>query len=57
MRRAPEPYTLAYVTLAKDRGCDQHRRLRSRQAKIGQAVHVGVQPSKEGALVPVWTPD
>ena len=58
MRRAPEPYTLAYVTLAEGPrmltnivDCDFNK------LKIGMPVHIVFKPSKEGALVPVWAPD
>jgi hypothetical protein len=58
MRRSPEPYTLAYVTLAEGPrmltnivDCDFDK------LKIGMPVHVVFNPSKEGALVPVWAPD
>ena len=54
----PEPYTLAYVTLAEGPrmltnivDCDFDK------LKIGMPVHVVFKPSKEGALVPVWAPD
>ena len=58
MRRSPEPYTLAYVTLAEGPrmltnivDCDFDK------LKVGMPVHVVFKPSKEGALVPVWAPD
>jgi uncharacterized OB-fold protein len=58
MRRVPEPYTLAYVTLAEGPtaltaivDCDPDK------LKIGQKVHVVFKASKEGPLVPGFAPD
>ncbi len=58
MRRVPEPYTLAYVTLAEGPkmltnivDCDVDK------LKIGQKVHVVFKPAKEGPPIPAFAPD
>ena len=58
MRRAPEPYVIAYVTLEEGIkmmtnivDCDIDK------LKIGQKVHVVFKPSKDGPPVPVFAPD
>ncbi len=58
MRRAPEPYTLAYVTLEEGPtaltglvDCDPDK------LKIGQKVHVVFKPTKEGPPIPAFAPD
>jgi uncharacterized OB-fold protein len=58
MRRVPEPYTLAYVTLAEGPtaltgivDCDPDK------LKIGQKVHVVFKPTKDGPPVPAFAPD
>ncbi len=57
MRRAPEPFTLAYVTLAEGPtmltnlvDCDVDR------LAIGQAVRVVFKPTEGGPPVPCFTP-
>jgi uncharacterized protein len=57
MRRAAEPYVMAYVTLAEGPtmmtnivDCDFD------QLKVGQAVKVVFVPSEGGAPVPMFTP-
>jgi uncharacterized OB-fold protein len=58
MRRAPEPYTLAYVTIAEGPtcltgivDCDPDK------LKIGQKVHVVFKASKDGPMVPAFALD
>jgi uncharacterized OB-fold protein len=58
MRRVPEPYTLAYVTLAEGPhmltnivDCDYDK------LAIGQKVHVVFKPAKEGPPIPAFAPD
>ena len=57
MRRAPQVYTVAYVTLREGptmltniRGCDPD------QLRIGQPVRVVFAPSEGGPPVPMFTP-
>jgi uncharacterized OB-fold protein len=57
MRRAPEPYAIAYVTLAEGPtmltnlvGCDFDA------LRIGQAVKLVATPTKDGPPVPNFTP-
>ncbi len=58
MRRVPEPYALAYVTLAEGPkmltnivDCDFDK------LAIGQKVHVVFKPAKEGPPIPAFAPD
>ena len=58
MRRVPEPYALAYVTLAEGPkmltnivDCDFDK------LAIGQKVHVVFKPAKEGPPIPGFAPD
>lgn len=58
MRRVPEPYALAYVTLAEGPkmltnivDCDFDK------LEIGQKVHVVFKPAKEGPPIPAFAPD
>ena len=58
MRRVPEPYALAYVTLAEGPkmltnivDCDYDK------LAIGQKVHVVFKPAKEGPPIPAFAPD
>jgi uncharacterized OB-fold protein len=57
MRRAPEPYAIAYVTLAEGPtmltnlvGCDFDA------LRIGQAVRLAPTPTTDGPPVPTFTP-
>lgn len=58
MRRVPEPYALAYVTLEEGPkmltnivDCDFDK------LEIGQKVHVVFKPTKEGPPIPAFAPD
>ena len=58
MRRVPEPYALAYVTLEEGPkmltnivDCDFDK------LEIGQKVHVVFKPTTEGPPIPAFAPD
>ena len=56
-RGAPEPYTLAYVTLAE--GPHMLTNIvdgEDSALTIGQAVKLVFRPAENGMLVPLWTP-
>jgi uncharacterized protein len=58
MRRVPEPYTLAYVTLAEGpRMLTNIVDCEFDKLQIGQKVHVVFKPAKEGPPIPAFAPD
>ena len=57
MRRAPDPLRDRLCDLGRGPdNDDQHRRLRPRQIRIGQAVKLVFKPSDGGPPVPMFTP-